>query len=878
MKSRTLFLLLGLLLAGTAARTAEQFAAGSDSSASGARPALVPTDPALIGAPYRNPQTPLEDRVADLFARLTPQEKAALVHGSSGMGYGHIPRIGLPEILMTDGPQGVRRDSGTATAMPCGLALAATWNPALVEQGGTVLGEECRALNFRVFLAPGVNLMRTPLGGRDFEYMGEDPVLAGKTAAAYIRGVQSQGVAACVKHWNGNEQEHWRTTINVEMDDRALQELYAPAFELAVREGQVWAVMPAYNRFRGDYACASKTLNHDLLDTQFGYDGALISDWGAWHDDKASLEGGCTLEMPADQDAKRDRRLVARVEQGEISSSAVDEAVRRNLRLLFRVGAFDAWQGGSLNTAGHQQTARAAEAEAMVLLKNDRAFLPLDAAKLHKIAVIGPNADQYQTMADGAGLALRGGSGATRPPYEITPLAALQKRFGDRISYAPGIEFEPGKDLPIPASAFPDGLKAEFFTSTECSGTAVASRQDGRVDFRFNPGSPLPKAVNPDSFSARWSGRLVAPRKADYVISLASDDGSRLRVDGRVVIDNWGDHDVAVKSATVSLDPAQPVQLQVEYANTAGKGLVSLRWREQAAAVDPVAQALAAAKDADVVLFFGGTDHRYDREALGWGDVKNADKPDLELIGPQADLIRKLAAINPNIAVVLINGSPVSVEQWHDRVPAILEAWYGGMEAGDAIADVLCGDANPSGKLPCTFGRKLADWRAHALGTNAFPGTGNNGVVTYLDGIWVGYRWFDQAKLEPRYPFGFGLSYTTFELGQPELSAGELHPDGQLTVKVPVKNTGSRAGAEVVQLYVANPGASVPRPPKELKGFQKVFLQPGESKLATFTIRPRDFSYWDVAGHAWKADAGTFEILTGDSSRHLTGKAECKFE
>ena len=699
-------------------------------------PAPVPTDPTLAGAKYLNPHIPLEERVDDLFSRLTPKEKAALIHGCGLMSYGDIPRIGLPEIKMTDGPQGIRRDSNCATAFPCGLAMAATWDPAMVAEAGAAMGDECRALDRRVYLAPGLDIMRTPLGGRNFEYMGEDPFLAGKIAAAYIRGVQSQGVAACVKHWDLNEQEHWRTTISVECDERTVEEIYTPAFETVVREGKVWAVMPAYNRFRGDYCTESKYLNRQILEDQFGFDGALISDWGAWHDDKLAIEGGCTLEMPSWKNPIRNAAIARRVADGEISQSDFDEAVRRNLRLLFRVGAFDAWTNGTLNTPAHQEISRQAAAESIVLLKNKSHVLPLGISKIHKIAVIGPNADQYQTMADGSGLGLCGGSGATRPPYEITPLAALEKRFGDKIIYAPGISFEK---------------------------------------------------------------------------SLSSSD--------------------------------------------------------------PTADALAAAKNADVVIFFGGTDHSYDREALGWGDVKGADKPDLELKGPQADLIRKIAAVNPNIIVVLINGAPVSVEQWYKKVPGIIEAWYGGMEAGDAIADVLFGEVNPSGKLPCTFGKQLNDWLCHQLGSKSFPGTGNNGEVDYLDGIWVGYRHFDEAGIQPRFPFGYGLSYTTFKYGKAQLSDRQIGGDDTLTVSIPITNTGKRAGAEVAELYIHEDKPVLPRPPQELKGFAKVFLQPGETKMATFEIHRRDLSYWDVSTHGWRASPGRFEARIGASSRDIRAKA-----
>ena len=857
------------------AGAAEQFATGAGDVRPGAK-APVPTDQALVGARYLDAKVPIEERVNDLFARLTPEEKAALVHGCSGMGYGNMPRIGLPEILMTDGPQGVRMGQGAATAFPGGLAMAATWNPEVVEQGGMVFGRECQATNQRVFLAPGVNIMRTPLGGRNFEYMGEDPYLAGKTAAAYIRGVQSQGVAACVKHWNFNEQERWRTTIDVECDDRALHEIYGPAFEMAVKEGKVWSAMPAYNRFRKDYCAASKFLNVDILAKEYGFDGATISDWGAWHDDKLCLNGGCTIEMPSGKNAKRDAKIAEQVAKGEISQAMFDEAVRRNLRLLFRIGAFEAPKAGAINTPENQKIARQAATEGIVLLKNDPSILPLDAAGIKKIAVIGPNADQCQTMVDGTGLAVRGGSGAMRPPYEITPLAALQQRFGDKVIYAPGLQFEKKGAQSAPLMKFPEGLKGEFFANNNCQGNPVATRTDKEINFRFAIDKAPVAGLNPQQFSARWTGIFTAPGVGPYELVLSSDDGSRLWIDDQLVIDHWGDHDTQAKATTIALDPAKPAKIKLEYQNNGGKGDLVLkcqRFSPPSSMPDDLF-AINAAKQADVVLFFAGTDHSYDREALGWGDVKGADKPDLELKGPQADLIQKIVAVNPKTIVVLINGAPVSVEQWQAQVPAIVEAWYGGLEAGNAIADILLGDANPSGKLPCTFGKKLDDWLCHQLGTESYPGTGNNGVVKYLDGIWVGYRHFDNAKIEPRYPFGHGLSYTTFKYGEAKLSAKSVAGDETLTVTTSVTNTGKRAGAEVVQLYLNDVEASVKRPPQELKGFQKLFLQPGETKAATFTIARRDLSFWDEASKGWKAEPGKFEAHIGSSSRDIRAKAE----
>jgi beta-glucosidase len=694
----------------------------------------TPTDPALARAPYLNPDMPLEQRVQDLQGRLTPLEKAKLLHGTGGFaGYCGIPRVGLPKVVMTDGPQGVRTSVPT-TAMPCGLAMAATWNPELIAQSGAVMGREALATGHCILLGPGVNLTRTPLGGRTFEYFGEDPLLSGKTAAGYIRGVQSTGVAACIKHWALNDQETGRLTISAEADDRVIRELHIRQFAIAIRESHPWALMPAYNRLRDEFCAQNSFLNNTLLKGELGFDGALISDWGAWHNDTAALKGACTIRMPFTDNPSYDAHLVSLVESGEVPQAVIDEAVRRNLRLLFRIHAFDpARPATRRNTEAHARIARQVAIDSAVLLKN-QGMLPLDAAKIHRLLVVGPNANRRFTMVRGDNNIeqnLYGGSGAVFPPYEISMLDGLREQLGSRVE------------------------------------TCV------------------------------WS--------------LADDT-------------------VAAEDLT------------------------------------------AAARRADAVIFVGGLSHDQDHE--GHCSDLHPDKPDLSLPGPQGEAIRLLARANPNLAVVLLCGSPVTVEDWHESAHAILLGWYPGMEGGRALAGVLLGTYAPGGRLPVTFGKKLEDWAVHRLGQDAYPGTsghtnqiGLGGTVRYLEGMRLGYRGFAIDHTEPRYAFGHGLGYTTLGFQKFHISKTD---DQGWTLAVTVRNTGRRAGIAVPQIYATPPAATAAapeaeRPVRGLVAFAKAEIAPGQSKEITLRVNRADLARWSPAAHDWKTDPGEWTFDLGES-------------
>jgi beta-glucosidase len=677
--------------------------------------------------PYLDPGQPIETRVNDLLSRMTLQEKIAIIHADSKFTTAAIPRLAIPRRWLSDGPHGVREDIGPdtwkpaghtndfSTAMPAGICLAATWDPDLGFNEGTVIGEEARARGKDIMLGPGVNILRTPLCGRNFEYLGEDPYLTSRMAVGFIRGEQSQDISSCVKHFALNNQEYERGTINVEVDERALREIYLPAFKAAVQEAGVWSVMGAYNQFRGQHCCENDYLLNEILKKEWGFKGLVVSDWGGAHNTSECATNGLDLEMgtngPYDNYFLATPYLNA-LKSGTLPLSGLDDKVRRNLRVMFATHVFDPGRKtGSLNTAAHEATARRVAEEGIVLLKNENHMLPLDAGKITTIAVIGENATRLQTHG--------GDSSAIKAFYEITPLQGILKRVGSR---------------------------------------------------------------------------------ANIIYS-----------------EGYNNH----------LDPKRAIG------------------------------AVAAAKIADVVIYIGGLNHD-----KGF-DCEGQDRKDMKLPYGQDDLISKVIAANPKTVVVL-EGTIAEMGPWLDKAPAVLQAWYPGMEGGNALAGVLFGDVNPSGKLPCTFPKRLEDSPAHALG--AYPGT--NGTVTYTEGLLVGYRWFDTKHIEPQFPFGFGLSYTSFAYSN--LKLVDTGTSGAMvTAQFDLTNTGSRDGAEVAELYVHQDNPGLPRPDKELKGFKKVFLKAGETQTVSIPLDRAAFAYYDPAKKSWVAEKGAFQILVGGSSRDL---------
>ena len=825
----------------------------------GAASAQVPV-PASAPA-YLDPKAPLEARVDDLFGRLTPAEKLSLLTGT-GFTTNAIPRLGVPAMGMVDAGQGVRGGmagtQGPATLFPAGVAMASTWDPELVGRIGAAIGQEAlnKGTGAQVLLGPAVNIHRSPLGGRNGEYFSEDPFLAGRLAVGYIQGMQSTGCAACIKHYAANNEEVDRDEVNVIVSERALREIYLPAFEAGTREGHVWTLMSSYNRINGPHATANQYLLTDVLKKDWSWDGMVMSDWGAVHETARVVNAGNDLEMPG-PGYLASKNVALALSADKITQAQIDENVHRILRAVLRVGLLDGPHVPNhalVNSPEHQALTFEAASKSIVLLKNRGAILPLDAAQLKSIAVIGPGAVDMQYGA--------AGSPSLTPFYAISPLSGITRRVGPNVAvhYARGMLV----GSPVPARAFTlpggvgAGLRAEYFNNRTLSGPPALIRTDAQIQDDWNTVSPDPSLPR-TNFSARWTGNLVAPVTGHYTLTLTADDGCRLFLDGKQLINHWIDGRESPQSAEVDLVAGQSYALRVEYYQAAREATARLDWTLPS--MSRFGEAVEAARASDVAVVCVSTEGT---------EGEGQDRPSMALPGDQDALIQAVAAANKKTIVVLNNGTPVTMTAWLDRVPGLVETWFPGQEGGHALAAVLFGDVNPSGKLPDTLAARREDYPDFGH----FPGT--KGHVDYVEGIYVGYRHFDKAKIAPLFPFGHGLSYTTFRYGALTLNNTLLAPDGTVTASLDVTNTGRRAGAEVVELYVHDPSPKIDKPVRELKNFAKVDLQPGETKTVQFQLKPRALAYCDVPGRQWKADAGEYDVQIGASSRDIRQHASLR--
>ena len=703
---------------------------------------------------YLDETKPVEQRIDDALARMTLDEKIAVIHAQSKFSSPGVKRLGFPDLWTDDGPHGVRPDvlwdewvqagqtNDSCVAFPALTCLAATWNPALSRLYGESLAEEALYRGKHVILGPGVNINRTPFNGRNFEYMGEDPWLASRMVVPYIQGLQSKGVAACVKHYALNNDEEYRHQVNVIVSDRALHEIYLPAFKAAIQEGGAWAVMGSYNLYQNQHNCHNATLLNKILKQDWGFDGVVISDWGGCHNTEEAIQNGLDLEFGSWTDgltmgvtnaydnyymALPYKRLIR---EFKYSTKELDEKVRRVLRLFYRTTMNRQRPFGFLCSESHYEAALKIAQQGIVLLKNDRKILPVKKAR--RILVVGENAIKMMTVG--------GGSSSLKVQKEILPL---------------------------------DGIKARF--------------AEAEVDF-----------------ARGYVGDTIQ-----------SYDGV-----------------------------------------TVGRSLYDLRSAEEL-----TAEAVAKAKDADVVIFIGGLNKS------NYQDCEGHDRQTYGLPYGQDQLIEALVKANPNLVYVNISGNAVAMP-WADKVPAIVQGWFVGSESGEALASVLAGDVNPSGKLPFTWYARLEDCGAHATGS--YPGTWREGhqIIdeTYKEDIFVGYRWPDKQQIQPLFPFGYGLSYTTFQVSNLRADKKEMTADDQLTITADVKNVGSLAGAEVLQLYISDTQSSLPRPVKELKGFKKVYLEPGETQQVSFIIDRSALSFYDEKTGAWTAEPGEFVAMVNNSS------------
>lgn len=688
---------------------------------------------------YLDDSFPIEKRIEDALSRMTLHEKVDMCHAQSKFSSPGVPRLGIPEVWSSDGPHGIREEvlwdewkgakwtNDSCTAYPALTCLAATWNPDIAALYGKSIGQEARYRNKNVLLGPGVNIYRTPLNGRNFEYMGEDPFLASTMVVPYIREVQKNGVAACVKHFALNNQEDNRYEVNVEVSDRALREIYLPAFEAAVKEGKAWAVMGSYNKYKQEHCCHNNILLNKILKQEWAFDGVVISDWGGTHNMKEAAMNGLDMEFGTWTNDRKEAEsnsyskyyladpFLKAIQSGEIDEKIVDEKVRRILRLIFRTTMDRTRPWGSFSGIQHTTAARQIAEEGIVLLKNNKKTLPLDPDKINKLLIVGENATRQMTKG--------GGSSSLKVRHEYSPLEGIINRFGKE--------------------------------------------------------------------------------KVTYIKGYSSKD-------------------------------------------------------EKAESLETLS---AAAKEADAVIFFGGLNKEKKQDSEG------ADRTSYSLPYGQDEIIATLAKANPKTVVTIISGNAVAMP-WADQVNAIVEGWYCGSEAGNAIAAVLAGDVNPSGKLPFTYPVNLND--NGAIATGGYPGV--NGEEKYSEDIYVGYRWTDKKNIKPLFSFGHGLSYTNFEYGKTALNGKTMGTDGTITLTASVKNTGSRDGAETVQLYLEQINPQIDRAVKELKGFQKVFLKAGETKAISFTITGDALRYWDEKESSWKVSPGNYEALVAASSTDIRSK------
>ena len=800
-------------------------------------------------------QGDIEETVRTLLKQMTLAEKISML-GGTGFDSKPVPRLGIPSLNMTDGPVGVRWQK--STAFPASIAMAATWDPALIRRTGEALGLEAKAKGRNMLLGPCININRVPLGGRSFESFGEDPFLMSRMAVEYIRGVQSQHVVACAKHFAANNQEFERTTIDEKVDERTLREIYFPAFRAAVQEAGVLSVMSAYNKLNGRWCSENAYLLTDVLKREWGFRGFVVSDWGAVHSTVPTASAGLDIEMPTGEFLNENHILPA-LRSGDLVEPVIDEKITRLLRVMHLAGLFGPQSAPDttvVNSPAHQSLARTVEASGIVLLKNTNGLLPVDTSRVHTLAVIGPNAAVARTGG--------GGSALVTPFYGVSPLEGITSRAAGKIAlrFAPGSPMageipavESGALRPPSAAEGMTGLQGEYFDNPEFRGIPSLTRIDRQVNFDWAQDSPG-RGIPQDRFSVRWTGSVIPPGTGDFDLCVKSDDGSRLYVNGELFIDNWGKHAAVTKSRPMKLEKGKALSVILEYYQSGGGALVQLGWKP--VHNDLLGPAVEAAKNADMAIVCVGNSSEIETEGI--------DRASMSLPEYQDELVEAVAKANPRTVVVLTTGAPVMMG-WAGRVGGIVQAWFGGQEEGNALADVLFGDVNPSGKLPVTFPRAWED--------TPVPGTypGREGKTEYSEGIFVGYRYYDREKKEVLFPFGHGLSYTQFSYGNVTVSAPPGASKYAREINLEVTNSGDRPGQEVVQIYVSDSHAPVARPKAELKAFQKVSLAPGEKKKVNFTLDESSFAYFDTAAGGWSVAPGTFEILAGSSSRDIRSRA-----
>ncbi len=806
------------------------------------------------------------DKIDSLLKELTLEEKVSILSGSDAWHTTPVERLAIPRIKMTDGPNGARGDGSSKVSSACypnGSAIASTWDLELIESLGKSLGREARSKDADVLLGPTINIHRHPLGGRHFECYSEDPVLTGAVTVAYVKGVQSQGVAACIKHFVGNDTEFQRHTISSNIKPRPLREIYLLPFEMGVKQGGALGVMSAYNKLNNIYCSSNEELLIDILKEEWNFSGYVVSDWGAALQTVENANGGLDCEMPGPAKSWGEN-LIKAVREKKVKEEVIDDKVTRILRVADFTGRLENKEEKpeeSNNLKEDRDLIRKAASEAMVLLKNEN-VLPFNKSKLKSIAVIGPNAEKGQFIG--------GGSAVVKPHYVIHPLEGLKENLKDEVKvndakgchihkYLPAIE----KALIKSPETGKEGFLVEFYAGTDFGGEALESTimKGGRFWALTGFGVDVTSKMESPSLSVRFSSNLKPNISGDHIFELVSIGPARLKIDGEEVVDNWtsqepGDaffsYGSAPRRSSINLDQNKEYLLEIEY-----------KWEGRFPAIqigmlapdkeDLMAQAVNLAKTSDAVIMVVGTNSDWETEG--------SDRSTLDLPGRQNELIQKVVKENPNTVVVVNTGSPVSMP-WLNDAKAILQSWFPGQEFGNALFDILFGEVNPSGKLTTTFPKRLEDTPAF----EHYPG--ENLQMDYLEEIFVGYRWYDKKEIEPLFPFGFGLSYTQFEYSDLKIIPPKKE-DSAIAFSFRVTNAGKMRGKEIAQCYVSVVNSSVERSFKELKCFSKIDLDSGKSELLNFELNERDLSYWNEDGGGWLIEPAEYKILVGSSSKDI---------
>jgi beta-glucosidase len=811
---------------------------------------------------------PATQSIEQLVDAMSIEEQVALLSGKDFWSVAPNARLEIGTLRVTDGPNGARGGGSLiggvkSAAFPVGIAIGASWNTALAEEIGSALADEVKSKGAHVSLAPTVNIHRTVTNGRNFECYSEDPLLTGALAASYIKGMQAKGISATIKHFAGNESEIKRTTNSSEIDERSMREIYLVPFEMAVKEAGTWAIMSSYNKINGTYAAENHWLLTQVLRNEWGYDGIVMSDWFGSRSTEPTVNAGLNLEMPG---PARDRgaKLVAAVEAGTVSRETVRELALDMLRLMQRTRALNdhrPHQEFAEDRPEHRALIRRAGAEGMVLLKNS-GLLPLEKSAGQTIAVIGPNAKVAQIMG--------GGSAQLNPHYRISPFDGLANALGSgqKLAFAQGTDNN--RFQPLLEGEF----VVEYFANKNLSGAPVHVESMTNLQ-SFMIGAIGGGKVDPAAFSLRVTGSFTPAASGQHRAGVFATGPARLIVDGKVIADCWSNwtpgqtfFEEGCKEVTgeVQLEANSTVEVIFEYCTKKSENLSFTAFQAgigKPSTADEIRHAAETAANADIAILFVGRSGEWDTE--GW------DLPDITLPGMQDKLIEAVAAANPNTIVVLQTGGPVEMP-WLEKVSAVIQAWYLGQEVGNAIADVLFGDAEPGGRLPQTFPARFADHPAFSQDPEIYPG--HNGKVRYEEGLFIGHKHYEKLGISPLFPFGFGLSYTHFEWSDLKVTL----QGNDFIAEIGATNTGKRAGSDVVQIYLEDANPILPRPLREMKGFAKLHLEPGETKTARIVLSPRSFAVFDVASQEWIARTGVFTIRAARNAAEFHATAQIERE